>query len=167
MPWKSRLQIWSKKSKLQNPNKMKKILIILFVSISQLTAEVENKNTQDHLVKEFKSLTYTRGWVFGMLRVNNSDQSLHEEILFSWSMTAYAFNYWLLSRNGYIEIDEVFDHLIIRTFKNKELSIESMNDPLMRYKDNVGAFSSRIANLTNSDYDKFVADFKNFVFKSE
>jgi len=138
--------------------------LMLFLNTNALSDEVIR---QERMIENFKSITYTRGWVFGMLRVKNSDQSLDEEMKFSWSMTAYAFNYWLLSRNGHVEIDEVFDNLIIRTFKDKELPLDSLNDPLMRNNEHGGVFAPYIVDLSDDNYNILVQRFKNFVLVTE
>ncbi len=116
--------------------KILRLICVLIGGFSYIGHADQNANR----VKAFHQMSMTRGWELGLWRIKNEREHDNSAKLFKLSMTAEAFRYWVLVREGLVDNSPVFEEQIRRSFSNGDLDASTLKNPLNRDSNNSGGF---------------------------
>ena len=132
--------------------------MLLGISIS---APIVQADQQSDRIKLFHQLTMTRGWELGLWRIKNDKKTGESAVRFKLSMTAQAFQYWILVHDRLIDKNGPFEEQIRRSFANGDLDTSTLKNPLYRDAKNEGGFGIGVV-LNAEEYQKLAKEFEQF-----
>lgn len=129
--------------------------MILGISIN---AQIVQADQQSERIKLFHQLTMTRGWELGLWRIKHDKKIEESAVRFKLSMTAQAFQYWILVHDGLIDKNIAYEEQIRRSFANGDLDTSTFKNPLYRDSKNEGGFGIGVV-LNAEEYQKLSKEF--------
>lgn len=132
-------------------------IVVFWCGFLSLHAEEKNNLAKQY---EFQRLTLQRSWHYASLLVDVGSPEVQRE--HARTMATAAFHYWVMKKSNLIEEMPIYEAQVRKTFKDKKLDPELLNDPLCRFSANTPRYSLPNFNMSDEDYKKLADEFKEF-----
>lgn len=136
---------------------LRSIVGMLCVCLNSYADEKVNLDRQN----EFQRFTLQRSWHYASLLIGAGSPEVQQE--HARTMVTAVFHYWMMRKNNLIEEMATYEAQVRRTFKDKKLDHELLNDPLGRFTSGAPRYSLSGFNVSDEEYRKIVPKFKDFV----
>jgi hypothetical protein len=135
-------------------------LIVLFICSNLHANEIDD----DAKKYEFQKITLQRSWHYASMVINEGSPEVQKE--HARTMVSAAFHYWLMRKNELIKEMEIYEAQIRKTFKDKKLDAELLNDPLGRLSPGRPSYFLKHFNINDDQYLQMIPEFKKFILEA-
>ena len=116
----------------------------------------------DRQKKEFYGFAMTRSWGYATWKIEHMEEGL-PRLEETSSLVAFAFKYWLLTRDGIIERNSSFERQIRATISEGKIPMPLIEDPLARLSPG-GTFTKGAGRIIGEEeYATLTKEFRTFV----
>lgn len=140
---------------------MKNLILRVLIGVVCLSANSyadESKNTDTK--NEFQRITLQRSWHYASLLTKEGSVEVRKE--HARTMVTMAFHYWIMRRHNLIEKMTIYESQIKKSFKDGDLNLELLKDPLGRFTSDMPSYTLPGFNFTDEEYKKIIPEFKDF-----